>query len=157
MKRHFEARSLEWFGGLWLTAWGAYVILTPSLFDAQYSYHAMTYFMPQEVWGFFAFTGGLIRVVALFINGRWGITPMIRVATSFISVFLWFSITAGIYLSGMPSTGFILYPGLMLADMFCAYRAAGDGYEASVMKRLEKLAESPNVHRLTGRTGITRS
>lgn len=148
LRKHFDARSLEWFIGIYLCAWGAYVILHPGMFTqsgAGRVFSGLLDLGPQEVWGFGAFVVGGIRLTALFINGTWGLTPLIRVATSFLSVFVWFWVCVGLYRSGMPQTGLIVYPGFVLADMFSAFRAASDAYEAEAMRRLKDLAEGPNV------------
>lgn len=149
LKRHFEARATEWFNGLFLMAWGAYVILHPTLFHGPTGpvwVGLLGIIDRQEVWGLGAFCAGIIRVVALFINGKWGITPLIRVITSFMSVFVWFWVVVGLVKSGIPNTGIVVYGGLMLSDMYSAFRAAGDAYEAEAMKRLKLLSEQPNVH-----------
>lgn len=153
MKKHFEARSLEWFIGFYLQMWGAYVLLHPGMFagPGKAVFGGLLDVASQEQWGFGAFVAGSTRVVALFINGRWGLTPIIRVATSFMSVFVWFWVCVGLYRSGIPQTGLIVYPGFVLADMFSAFRAASDAYEAEAMRRLKELTEAPNVASIRGR------
>ena len=144
LKEHFAARALEWFNAIYLTLWGAYVILHPGLFygptKAVWT-GLINLGINQEVWGFCAFVAGSVRVVALFINGRWGLTPIVRVATSFLSVFVWFMVSVGLYRSGISNPSIILYPGLMFADMYSAFRAAGDAYEAEANKRLRQRSE----------------
>lgn len=153
LKRHFEARAIEWFNAFILSAWGAYVVLHPGLFTGPTgpTWTGLLKLAPQEVWGLGAFVAGSIRVVALFINGKWGLTPLIRVVTSFMSVFVWFWISVGLIKAGIPNTGIVVYSWLMLADMYSAFRAAGDAYEAEAMKRLNLLSEQPNVHQLGNR------
>lgn len=155
LKQHFEARAIEWFNAFFLTAWGAYLVLHPGLFTGPTSpvWTAHLVLADQEVWGLGAFAAGFIRVVALFINGRWGLTPLIRVATSFLSVFVWFWVAVGLFLSEFANTGIVVYTGLMLADMYSAFRAASDAYEAEAMKRLQELSEQApgNVHSLRSR------
>lgn len=143
LKKHFEARAIEWFNALYLAAWGAYLILHPGIFTgpAREGWAGLMSIAAQETWGFGAFCFGSIRVVALFINGQWGLTPLIRVATSFTSVFVWFWVLVGLVKTGIPHTGIVLYGGLMLADMYSAFRAAADAYEAEAMKRLEQLSK----------------
>lgn len=151
IQKHFYARSLEWFGGLSLLSWGAYVILHPGMFDIQPLFAGLKSMASQETWGLMAFSCGMIRLVSLYINGRWGLTPWIRIATSFMSIFVWFWVSVGLFKLNVANTGLVIYPAFLLADMFSAYRAAGDAYEAEVMKRLNQLSESCNV------TSFTRS
>lgn len=155
LKQHFEARSLEWASAFILLAWGAYVILHPAMFLGETHAVWVTHLAlaDQEVWGIGAFSAGFIRVTALFINGRWGLTPLIRVATSFLSVFVWFWVAVGLFLADFANTGVVVYTGLMLADMYSAFRAASDAYEAEAMKRLQELSEKApsNVRRIGSR------
>jgi hypothetical protein len=154
MKRHFNARSLEWFNAMYLMAWGAWVILFPGLMTESVlkdSFSGLISLAPQQVWGLAAFTGGSIRVIALWVNGQWGLTPLIRVMTSFMSVFIWFWIAVGLVKTGLPQPGIVMYGGLMIADMFSAFRAAGDAYEAEVARRMKSQLESSNVASFSGR------
>jgi hypothetical protein len=151
MRKHFDARSLEWFMGIYLIFWGAYVLLHPGMFQGNVIFHGFLKLFPQEFWGLGAFAVGGIRLVALFINGQWELTPVIRVVTSFLSVFVWFWVCVGLIGANEPQTGLIIYPGFVLADMFSAFRAASDAYEAEAMKRLKQLSEKPNVANITGR------
>ena len=142
LKNHFAARATEWFNSLYLMAWGAYLILHPNLFQGPTRpvWQGLEQLMPQQYWAFGAFVAGTIRAVALFINGQWGLTPIIRVVTSFLCVGIWFCVTAGLIRSGVPNTGIVLFAGLMLSDMYSGFRAAGDAYEAEATKRLQQMS-----------------
>lgn len=145
MKRHFAVRAPEWLNGLTLVAWGGYVVLNPHMFAsarANGGLHMLTDLAPQEVWGLGAFIVGAVRVVALFINGQWGVTPIIRVLTSYVSAFFWFLIAADFLRAGVPQLGVVMYSSLLASDMVSVFRAAGDAYEAEAMKRLHKLSEA---------------
>lgn len=142
MKQHFEARSLEWFSAGILFAWGTQVSLHPGMFldpSKGTVFNGLLAMWDQATWAYVTTMVASIRLVALFINGKWGLTPWIRTATSFLSVGAWFCVTVGL-LNGTANTGVVVYGGLMLADMFSAFRAAGDAAEARVNKRVaEKL------------------
>lgn len=144
MKKHFEARTPEWFSAALLFAWGTYSLLHPSLFyhpATRAFFSGMLDIASPPVWGLAALLAGNIRLVALFINGKWGLTPAIRVITSFMSVFVWFYIAVGSYSSGVANFGVIIYPALCLSDMYSAFRAASDAYQAEAMRRLKTLSE----------------
>ena len=155
MKKHFEVRSLEWFNGIYLLLWSAYVLLHPGMMTSSSFnvFNGLLDIARQEVWGLIGFTSAMVRLGALWINGRWSLTPLFRVATSFMSVFVWFWVSVGLYRSGVEQTGLVLYPGLMCSDMFSAFRAASDAYEAEAMRRLEAKLESSNVRRIASRRG----
>jgi hypothetical protein len=138
MKSHFAVRSLEWFNSIALFSWGSYVSLHPGLFTADdrvVMYQGLLRIMPQQAWGYSATLVALVQLFSLFINGRWGLTPWLRAATSILSVGAWFFVSAGIWLAG-SNTGLAIYPVLMLAGAFSAYRAASDAAEASFNKKL---------------------
>lgn len=159
MKSHFEARSLEWFGAFYLTNWGQYVILHPGMFtDPRKAdlFKGLTAFGDQPTWGLSVFTAGIIRLTALFINGRWGLTPWIRALTSFMSAGVWFMVSVGVFHTGW-NTGVAIYPVMLLADIFSVYRAMSDAAEANANRRLAKkltergLGDASNVVSLSSR------
>lgn len=161
MKSHFAVRSLEWFNAITLFSWGGYVSLHPGLFldpEKKVLYTGLVRIMTQEGWGFSATIVALIQLSALFINGQWGLTPLIRCATSVLSVGAWFFVSAGIYLAG-SNTGIPVYLALMLAGAYSAYRAASDAAEASFNKKLAAelakrgLGETGNVRSIASRIG----
>lgn len=138
MKSHFAVRSLEWFNAITLFSWGSYVSLHPGLFTGpgkDVLYSGLLSIMGQESWGFSATCVASVQLFSLFVNGRWGLTPWLRAATSILSVGAWFFVSAGIYLAG-SNTGLSIYPALMLAGAYSAFRAASDAAEASFNRKL---------------------
>jgi hypothetical protein len=157
MKAHFAARSLEWFGGIYLINWGQYVLLHPGMFTDPRKADLFKGFIAmgdQQYWGLCVFTAGFIRLTALFINGRWGLTPWIRAITAFLSAGVWFCVSLGVFHTGW-NTGVAVYPVMLLADLFSLSRAMSDAAEASANKRLAAklkqygLSDKSNVYSLT--------
>lgn len=112
--------------------------LHPGLFvedDRVVLYQGLISIMPQQAWGYSATIVAVVQLFSLFVNGRWGLTPWIRAATSILSVGAWFFISAGIWMAG-SNTGLAVYPVLMLAGAYSAFRAASDAAEASFNKKL---------------------
>lgn len=128
--REFPDRAIEWLLGLILFTWGLVVFLTPGLFHTNPIYAGWRSLMGSEhIWGVFAMLCGSARVVALYINGAHRRTPMVRVATAFLAMFVWFWIVTGMSAVGI-STGLAVYPWLMVGEAFSVYRASGDAYKA---------------------------
>jgi hypothetical protein len=161
LRKHFAVRSLEWFNSVTLFSWGSYVTLHPGLFtmdDRVTLYQGLLSIMPQQAWGYGATLVALVQLFSLFVNGRWGLTPWIRAATSVLSVGAWFFVSAGIYLAG-SNTGLAIYPVLMLAGAYSAFRAASDAAEASFNKKLAAelakrgLGDAGNVRPFARRSG----
>lgn len=157
MKRHFEVRAIEWWSAACLLSWGAVVLLLPGLFvEDRYSvfFKPLIDWAPQAAWGMFAFTMGSLRLMALFINGFWFRTPLIRLSASFMSVCVWFFITAGLF-RAQAVLGVIVYGWHMVADIYSSFRSASDVVEAEVLKKTRQLTvaseEQSNVRSLASR------
>lgn len=147
LRQHWPSRKMEWLGSGFLISWGIYVLLHPELFtqDATAQVFAGLAALtdsfapyPALVWGGLAFSIGLARAVALFVNGAYVRTPAIRVATSFVSIFILTQICLGMWDSGVPNTGLVVYPWLIVADLISAYRAAIDVVYAETVRKTEK-------------------
>lgn len=151
LRQHWPSRKMEWIGSGFLLSWGIYVLLHPELFtqDATAQVFAGLAALsdsftpyPALAWGGLAFAIGLARAVALFINGAYVRTPAIRVATSFVSIFILTQICLGMWQSGVPNTGLVVYPWLIIADLISAYRAAVDVVYAETVRKTEKEGRS---------------
>lgn len=133
LKQHFPARWPEWFMAGMSFMWGCYVILHPEVFTQDATritlsgLTAMAGDMPPAaLWGLSTVILGLVRASALFINGAFSRTPMIRLIMSFASAFVWTQVCIGLLKSGVPNTGLVVYAGLVVMDIVSAYRAATD-------------------------------
>lgn len=133
LKHHFPARWPEWFMAGMSFAWGVYVNLHPELFTQPTTASLFSglaamagNFPPAALWGMSAIILGLIRATALFINGAYTRTPVIRLGMSFASAFVWTQVFIGLLKSGVPNPGLIVYAGLVVMDIVSAWRAATD-------------------------------
>lgn len=141
LKTHFPARMSEWANAAILTSWGAYLLLHPGLFDypglgiifAKMKAMVWVDMAPEAVWGFVAFVVGSIRLMALFINGAYSRTPLIRLGTAAVSAFVWTQVVIGLF--AVPNTGLVVYPWLVVIDLIAAYRA---GMDAALAEKRRK-------------------
>jgi len=144
LRQHWPSRKIEWLMSGMLTTWGFYLLLHPEVFTnpetgvlfagmVSLSNYIAPY--PALVWGGLAFAAGSARAIALFINGAYTRTPMIRVITSFISMFILTQIVIGLWKSGVPNMGLVVYPWLVVADLLSAHRAAIDVIHAAEQRR----------------------
>jgi hypothetical protein len=123
----------SWFLSMMLTSWGLLLLIHPILFLGP-GYIGLIRLAPEVVWGWSAMTIGLIRLVALIINGtfisfRW--SPHVRFVMDVLSCFIWFQITLGFAAAG-TGTGLAIYPFLFLFDAYNSMLAAS---EAGVVER----------------------
>lgn len=147
LRQHWPARKMEWLMSGVLIAWGWYVLLHPemfsnpataTLFSGLASISAPLTDHPALLWGGASFFVGLARGIALFVNGAWTRTPLIRVVASFISMFIFTQIVIGLWQSGVPNTGLVVYPWFVVADLLSAYRAAVDVVHAEKQREVQK-------------------
>lgn len=134
MKQHFEVRAIEWGMAGWAMMWGLQALLVPEIFTSPISGPLATSMLYTVDWvggdsavilGLSVFLVGLFRAVALFINGLWIQTPLVRLVTSAVSGFLILNIVVG--LAQAPANfGVVTYLSLFFADCFSAYRASRD-------------------------------
>lgn len=131
LSTHMQDRALEWFSALVMLSWGM-VLAMPGDTMAGPAYAAFHRFgTTEDFWAWaFGMMGG-IRLVALYINGRWPRTPVIRMVCATFGAMSWaqvsWMLTEGTYLkSGIATTGTAVYGILALADLFSIFRAAFD-------------------------------
>lgn len=135
LKQHWPARKLEWLMSGVLISWGLYVLFHPGLFHDPRTRELFSGMAgmaelfnayPALLWGGAAFLTGLTRSIALFINGAMTRTPMVRLLGSFVSMFIVTQVAVALWKSGVPNTGLVVYPWLVVADLLSAYRATVD-------------------------------
>lgn len=142
LKQHFPARWPEWYMSGMSFAWGAYMILHPQVFTQGATQEVLSgmaamagNFPPASLWGLSAVMLGVIRAAALFVNGAYTRTPLVRLVMSFASAFVWTQVCIGLWKSGVPNMGLIVYGGLVVMDIVSAYRATTDTVFAEKMRR----------------------
>lgn len=144
LRQHWPSRKIEWLMSGLLASWGLYVLLNPEVFTNPQTGYTLAGLVslsnyvapyPALVWGGVAFAAGLIRAIALFINGAYTRTPLIRVLTSFVSMFILTQIVIGLWKSGVPNMGLVIYSWLVIADLLSAHRAAIDTIYAAEQRR----------------------
>lgn len=147
LREHFPARLIEWFMAGLMVSWGLYVLGSPDMFTHPaerdiFAYMAAmsswTGIEPSIVWGLGSTVFGAVRALALFVNGAYVRTPVIRVAMSFVSAFIWTQILLCIVYSGLPNPAVAVYSWLVIADIVSAYRASKDAVLAEAQRRREK-------------------
>lgn len=147
LKRHFPARLPEWANSFTMFAWGAYILMHPGIFAANDLYEAfvsmawthaigeMRVALAERSWGLVTITVGMVRACALFVNGSYSRTPVIRLMCSAVSAFVWAQVVIGLLNMGVPSTGVVMYSSALALDLISAYRAACDAVIANAQQR----------------------
>lgn len=128
---HLNDRSLEWFSSCVMLIWGVTLMLPGDTLNGP-QYSAFTRFgLTEDFWSW-AFTAiGSARLAALYINGRWPRSPLIRMAGSIFGVLSWAQVSyllnaSTLMVTGIANTGIGVYAAFAIADLFGVYRAAFD-------------------------------
>lgn len=141
LKKHFPARIPEWWAAGTMVAWGVYVLLNPGIMDGPgwKGLRSLSWvFHPERFWGTLTLIVGFSRLCALFVNGAWSRTPVIRLIASAFSAFVWSQIALGFWLLELPSTGVVMYSAAVVLDFVSGYRASKDIRIAQEAKEVEK-------------------
>lgn len=136
MKKHFEVRAIEWGMAGWAITWGLQVLLNPEVFTSPvtgplniHMLHTLEFLFSTNtafhVLGWLAILVGVTRAAALWVNGAWRQTPMIRMITSALSAFVVSNVVFSL-MQGPPTLGLVTYSWLFAADCFSGFRAARD-------------------------------
>lgn len=136
MKQHFEVRAIEWGMAGWAITWGLQILLNPQVFTSpvtgplnMHMLHTLEFLFSTNVafhvLGWLAVSVGTSRAVALYINGAWKQTPMIRMITSALSAFVVSNVVFSL-MQGPATLGLVTYSWLFAADCFSGFRAARD-------------------------------
>ncbi|HEV7258914.1 MAG TPA: hypothetical protein VGN82_14130 [Bosea sp. (in: a-proteobacteria)] len=129
---HFPARRSEWVLAGILIVWGWILTGPDQTFAGNRAWSQMAAIMPENSWGWFAISVGAFRLAALIVNGtfagtwygRW--SPHVRALASFLTCFLWFQISFGLWNSDAATTGLAVYPGLLVLDAMNIVAASKD-------------------------------
>lgn len=131
LRNHCQDRALEWFCASAMLVWAVILgfdgdTLTGKAFAA-FSRHGVS----EIGWAItFGVVGGA-RYIALYINGRYPKTPIVRMVGSLFGAVSWAQIswlfTEATYLhDGIMSTGTGIYALLAVAEIISIFRAAFD-------------------------------
>lgn len=148
LKHHFPARFPEWVNAGIMATWGAYVLLHPKTLTsgpmassfsglASWDFRGLD---PAAVWGLTTLLVGVVRAVALFVNGAYSRTPAVRLVASAVSAFVWSQLIVGLVRTGLPNVNVVVYMWLLIIDVASAYRAGNDAAIAEQSRKVAKEA-----------------
>lgn len=142
VKDHFLSRWFEWVLAAMILNFGWTLLRPGATFDTSHSFDVMARFANEITWGICLTLIGGLRLTALVINGsieRFKVaSPYVRSACSGLSVFVWLSISLGVYASGQPVPGGGTYFGIMIAEIIVCWIVAQQAGAAELTYREEK-------------------
>ena len=132
-----RARASELALGAILFNLSLVLSFNPTLFsDNPKVYAGFNAVFSQEVWAALCAVIGGTRLVVLMINGFWVRSPIARLVTAFLAVFVWFNLTWGVVAAGIFGIGLAVYPILLLFDSYNVLRTVDDAVAAARAQRL---------------------
>lgn len=136
---HFRVRALEW-GLSWIMLAIGLCLFIPYDTLGQATFQPIREWGDDKFWGTVLCVLSFVRIVALWRNGGWVPSPVIRAVTSVFSSAVWALFAIGL------TNAFVLLPifiGFVLADIYSVGRASADA-RMSRDQRL-KQPEAPRV------------
>lgn len=125
---HAGARFTEWLGLVPLMGVGIALYAQPEALTTTPSFATLASWMAPGAWSNTLLLCGLLRLVALAVNGTFRAfpySPLIRFAASSVAALFWMLFTVGIYTAwrdgGGSPTGIVAYGTLMLLELRNAY------------------------------------
>lgn len=129
---HFHARAPSWFMAFMTFGVGIAMTVNPHMLVGVSVTHLYFGYMvalaDQYVWRALFLAVGTARILALLINGSFSAvtwTPLVRAVTSGVSAVLW-SVVALSVVGGEMTIGTIVYPGIVLIELYNMTQAARD-------------------------------
>jgi hypothetical protein len=137
MRRYVEGRLFEWTMAVSMVLLSFEIFLWPQTLGAS-AFHWLVLFLPSGFVGVFLLFVGVARLVALFINGRsleYG--PRVRAVGALAGAVMWAQFALALLMpfvtneKAIPSPGIPFWFMFTFAELYSAYRAAGDVRERS--------------------------
>jgi hypothetical protein len=119
-------RVAEWYMGAMLALMGLGLAVQPLIFTANPFFAEFLRVARPHVWAAGLLLIGLGRLAALTINGAWRRSPHLRVAMAFLSMFVWYQMSALAWEVKFPNLGVVMYPAMLALEVYCVYFAACD-------------------------------
>ena len=134
---HLGARKLEWGVAVCMAGW-ATTLAQPDETMLQPQFAVLHRLASETAWTWLCALIAASRLCALWMNGTWGPSPIVRGATAAVSSLFWCGVWLGIAASGRTAVSLTVYFLLMLADIDSVYHAASD-WQAARERRTREL------------------
>jgi hypothetical protein len=123
----FRDRAPEWILSCGLVLWGIMMSITPDLFTVSSFYQPLLAIMPQNTWATLTILIGVLRLLALTINGVWRPTAHFRALGAVGGCIVWGSLLSiSVIDSSARAPGISLLSMLLAFEFMALWWAAGD-------------------------------
>lgn len=132
-----HARVTEWLLASLMLAWGLAVALPGDTLGPA-GYRLLAALAPETAWAGASIGIGLMRMTALWINGRWRRSPLLRAGGAAWGIGWWLVLGWLSWLGSDPAAvpvTIAYYPVLAGFEAHAVYRGAGDAHRAGAWAR----------------------
>ena len=124
-----------------MLAWGMGLMLPGDSMSLP-QYRLLKELAPEPVWAAWSLGIGGLRFIALYINGHWRKTPLIRMSCAILGM-VWWVILGFLFINaaepGRPFTaGLLWFPVFILFEGYSAIRSAGDAYHSGALRAWQR-------------------
>lgn len=131
-KNNFRERFPEWITSLCLIAWGLIVAMGDSVhWDLGY-FNALENLANRHIWGTIAIVVGILRIIALGINGALRPTAHMRALGALVGVLIWSAVIMSYLTLDYVVPAVASKSALLIFDLAALWFAAGDAKVADV-------------------------
>jgi hypothetical protein len=132
----YPDRLVEYLFAGMMGAWGLW-LLNPAwdtFGNPQYAMLAAV--ASEQSWGVFSLCIAIVRMGALFVNGRYCRTPLFRFACSMLGVIWWMVLIWLFLLAPQPNppAGFAFYPLFVIFEGVSCWRSMADAFHANAFR-----------------------
>lgn len=130
IRRHFEDRFWEWVMGFTSVYWGLRLVGENDAWSNPQAWYLLLGIFEENTWGWIFITVGLLRLLALIINGTFANTwysktsPWVRAVGASGSAVLWFMAFMSTSATGTSGGGIYHLP--LVVELWCMRRAWRD-------------------------------
>lgn len=131
-----QTRSVEWLLAAMMVAWGVGLLL-PGDTMALTQYRLLRDMAPEFVWAAWSIGIGGLRFVALYVNGSWRRTPLIRAGCAVFGI-IWWLLLAVLFIPasvGPMPAGLMWFPVFIIFEGYSAFRGARDAYHSGALQK----------------------
>lgn len=131
-----QTRSVEWLLASMMFAWGIGLLLPGNTMSLP-QYRLLSNLAPEFVWAAWSLSIGGLRFVALYINGSWRRTPLIRSACAIFGL-IWWLLLCVLFMTantGPMPAGLLWFPVFIAFEGYSAFRSARDSYHSGALQR----------------------
>jgi hypothetical protein len=132
-----QTRSVEWLLACMMVAWGIGLLLPGDTMSLP-QFRMLGVIAPEPVWAVWSISMGAVRVAALYINGSWRRTPLLRVLGASFGL-IWWLVLGFLFKTsadgGPVPAGLLWFPVFIAFEGYSIVRGARDSYHTGALQR----------------------